>query len=125
MTNEAPPATRRPTLLTSEDWWAIWIGGLLIAVTVFGLVTAVPGIGRWTGDVGAAFEGRVLGLAVLGLGLALVTALAAQVMGGSFILHQASFFVVFLLAVLSYFLANQTSIRAAGVGYAFWPCCSG
>ena len=120
MTNEAPPATRRPTLLTSEDWWAIWIGGLLIAVTVFGLVTAVPGIGRWTGDVGAAFEGRVLGLAVLGLGLALVTALAAQVMGGSFILHQASFFAVFLLAVLSYFLANQTSIRAAGVGYAFW-----
>ena len=120
MTNDAPPATRRPTLLTSEDWWAIWLGGLLIAVMVFGLVTTVPGVGRWTADLGTAFEGRVLGLAVLGLGLALITALAAQVMGGSFILHQAGFLALFLLAVLSYFLANQTGIRAAGVGYAFW-----
>ena len=120
MQNGAPPATRRPTVLTSEDWWAIWLGGLLIAVAVFELVTAVPGVGRWTGDMGAAFEGRVLTLALLGLGLALITALAAGVMGGSIILHQAGFFALFLLAVLSYFLANQTGIRAAGVGYAFW-----
>jgi len=120
MQNDAPPATRRPTLLTSEDWWAIWLGGLLIAVAVFELVTAVPGVGRWTGDVGAAFENRMLALALLGLGLALITALAARAMGGSFILHQAGFFALFLLAVLSYFLANQTGIRAAGVGYAFW-----
>ena len=120
MQNGAPPATRRPTVLTSEDWWAIWLGGLLIAVAVFELVTAVPGVGRWTGDMGAAFEGRVLTLALLGLGLALITALAVGVMGGSIILHQAGFFALFLLAVLSYFLANQTGIRAAGVGYAFW-----
>ena len=120
MQNGAPPATRRPTVLTSEDWWAIWLGGLLIAVAVFELVTAVPGVGRWTGDMGAAFEGRVLTLALLGLGLALITALAAGVMGGSIILHQVGFFALFLLAVLSYFLANQTGIRAAGVGYAFW-----
>ena len=96
----------RPTLLTSEDWWAIWLGGLLIAVAVFELVTTVPGVGRWTGDAGAAFEGRVLALALLGLGLALITALAARAMGGSFIVHQAGFFALFLLAVLSYFLAN-------------------
>ena len=120
MTNDAPPAARRPTVLASEDWWAIWLGGLLIAVTVFGLVSTVPAVGRWTADLGTAFEGRVLGLAVLGLGLALITALAVRVMGGSFILHQAGFLALFLLAVLSYFLANQTGIRAAGVGYAFW-----
>ena len=120
MQNDAPPATRRPTLLTSEDWWAIWLGGLLIAIAVFELVTAVPDVGRWTADPGAAFEGRVLTLAILGLGLALITALAAHVMGGSFILHQTGFFALFLLAVLSYLFANQTGIRAAGVGYAFW-----
>ena len=111
---------RRSTLLTSEDWWAIWLGGLLIAVTVFELVTAVPGVGRWTGDPTAAFAGRLLPLALLGLGLALITGLAALVMGGSFILHQAGFFALFGLAVVSYFFANQTGIRAAGVGYAFW-----
>ena len=120
MQNDAPPAVRRPTLLTSEDWWAIWLGGLLIAMAVFELVTAVPGVGRWTGDPRAAFEGRMLALALLGLGLALITALAARVMGGSLVRHQGGFFALFLLAVLSYFLANQTGIRAVGVGYAFW-----
>jgi uncharacterized membrane protein YadS len=120
MPNGTPLASRRPTVLTSEDWWAIWLGGLLIALAVFEVVTAVPGVGRWTADVGAAFEGRVLPLALLGLGLALMTALAALTMGGSLILHQAGFFALFLLAVLSYVLANQTGIRAAGVGYAFW-----
>lgn len=120
MQNGAPPATRQPTLLTSEDWWAIWLGGLLIAVAVFELVTAVPGVGRWTADPGTAFEGRVLALALLGLGLALITALAVRIMGGSLLRHQAGFFALFLLAVLSYFFANQTGIRAAGVGYAFW-----
>ena len=57
---------------------------------------------------------------MLGLGLALVTAIAAQAMGGRLIQHQAGFFGLFGIAVLSYVLANQTGIRAAGVGYAFW-----
>ena len=82
MANIASPATGRPTLLTSEDWWAIWLGGLLIAITVFGLVTTVPSVGRWTGDPGAAFEGRLIGLMTLGLGLTLVTGVAARIMGG-------------------------------------------
>ena len=120
MPNGTPAAGQMPTLLISEDWWAIWLGGLLIAVTAFGLVAAVPAVGSWTGELGAAFEGRVLGLALLGLGLGLITAVAAQIMGGSFVLHQAGFLALFLLAVLSYLLANQTGIRASGVGYAFW-----
>ena len=107
-------------LLTSEDWWAVWLGGLLIAVAALGLLTGVAGLGRWTANPLDAFDGRVAGLAVLGLGLALPTALAAQAMGGRFIQHQAAFFGLFGLAVLAYALANQSGIRAAGLGYAFW-----
>ncbi len=114
------PAPPRRGLLVSEDWWAIWLGGLLIAVAALGLLTGVAGLGRWTANPLDAFDGRVAGLAMLGLGLALLTALAARAMGGRFIQHQAGFFGLFGLAVLSYFLANQTGIRAAGVGYAFW-----
>ena len=120
MTDGDFPAADRSELLTSEDWWAIWLGGLLIGLTVAGLIDSVAGVGRWTGDPTAAFDGRLLPLAVLGIGFALVTALAARIMGGSFIAHQAGFIPVFLLAVVAYFLANQTGIRAAGVGYAFW-----
>ena len=118
-------AVPRRGLLTSEDWWAIWLGGLLIAVAALGLLTGVAGVGRWTANPLTAFDGRVAGLAMLGLGLALVTGLAAQAMGGRLIRHQAGFFGLFGLAVLAYALANQTGIRAAGVGYAFWALALG
>ena len=110
----------RSALLTSEDWWANWIGVLLIAGASLGLMTSVASVGRWTTNPINAFDGSVIALLMLGLGLALITALAAQAMGRSLIQHQAGFFALFLLAVLSYLLANQAGIRAAGVGYAFW-----
>ena len=120
MPDNVSPAAGRSLLPTSDDGWAIGLGGLLIAVAALGLLTAVAGVGGWTGNPLAAFDGRVAGLAMLGLGLALVTAVAAQAMGGRLIEHQAGFFGLFGLAVLSYTLANQTGIRAVGVGYAFW-----
>ena len=120
MPDDASPAPARPTLLTSEDWWAIWLGGLLIAITVAGLVTGVASVGRWTANPVEAFDDRVLSLAALGIGFALMTAVATTFMGGSLVLHQAGFIPLFLLAVMAYGFANQTGIRAAGVGYAFW-----
>ena len=120
MNSDTSQIASRPTLLTSEDWWAVWLGGLLIAGATLGLMTSVASVARWTTNPVDALEGHMVALLMLGLGLALMTALAVRAMGGSFIHHQAGFFVLFLLAVLSYLLANQTGIRAAGVGYAFW-----
>ncbi len=120
MTSPSDASAPRSALLTSEDWWAIWLGGLLIALTAAGAITGVTGVGRWTADPTAAFAGRLLPIAVLGIGFALVTSIAAHVMGGSFMLHQTGFIPIFLLSVLAYFIENQTLINAAGVGYAFW-----
>ena len=103
MTDNAQPT--RSALLTSEDWWAIWIGAFLIALTVAGLVTGVAGLGQWTANPVDAIDGRLFPLAVLGIGFALMTAIPAVFMGGSLVLHQAGFIPLFLLAAVAYFLS--------------------
>ena len=52
--------TRNP-LLAKEDWWAIWIAGLLITGVVLEIIGAVPGVGRWTTLPTEAFGGRLVG----------------------------------------------------------------
>ncbi len=111
--------TRHP-LLAKEDWWAIWLAGLLMLGVVTELISTVPGVGRWASLPTEAFPGRVPGLLSLGLGLVMITAIAVQIMSGNGRRHATAFIPVFCLAVLAYTVASQTGIRAAGFGYAFW-----
>jgi len=111
--------TRNP-LLAKEDWWAIWLAGLLITGVVLEIIGAVPGVGRWTTLPLEAFAGRLIGLLLLGLGLVTLTAAAVQVMSGDGRRQATAFVPIFVLAVVAYTLANQTGVRAAGFGYAFW-----
>jgi len=110
----------RHPLLAKEDWWAIWLSGLLIGGVVLEFITSVPGVGRWSTLPTEAFPGRVPGLLSLGLGLVFITAIAVQIMSGNGRRYATAFIPVFALAVLAYTVANQTGIRAAGFGYAFW-----
>ena len=65
-----PHSAPRNPLLAKEDWWAIWLGTLLIAGVATSLVTSVPGVGRWSASPVEGFAGgRSLGLLALGLGL--------------------------------------------------------
>ena len=87
---DPPPGSRHP-LLALEDWWAVWLGALLIAGVVTDLVTGVPGVGRWTASLGDAFgAARVGGLTALGGGLLLLTTLAVWMMGGAGARHSKS-----------------------------------
>lgn len=120
------PATSRHPLLALEDWWAIWLAGLLLAAVVVHLVTVVPGVGRWSGSPLDAFDDdRALDLIALGFILTLLTTGAVQIMGGVAWRHMVGFLGVFALAVAAYTCAQQTNIRAVGLGYAFWALAIG
>ena len=116
---DAPTPSRNP-LVTSEDWWAVWLAGLVMAGVVAGAIGAVPGVGRWAALPTEAFAGRAGGLAALGIVMAALSALAVRIMGHSARRHAVAFAPLFLLAVAAYTLANQAGVRAAGFGYAFW-----
>jgi uncharacterized membrane protein YadS len=120
------PTTPRHTLLAHEDWWAIWMGALVMIAAVAGLVSTVPAVGRWSANPLDAFgDGRGASLAVLGLGLTALTGLAAGMLGTAVRYHVRGFAALFLLAVGSYLCAQQAGLRAAGVGYAFWALGAG
>jgi len=110
----------RNPLVASEDWWAVWLAGLLIASVVLQLITGVPSVGRWSITLTDAFAGRAAGLFALGFGLLALTALAIQVMTREGARQATAFAPLFALAVLAHTFANQVGIRAAGFGYAFW-----
>ena len=122
-TRSRQPVSR--PLLTSEDWWAVWVGGFLMAAVVFRLVPFVPTVGGWTDQMLAAFDGRIVGLLVLGLGIGVLTGIAVRSTGGSLFLYLRGFAALFALAVLAYVLAQQSAVRAAGFPYAFWALALG
>ena len=116
----------RHPLLALEDWWAVWLGGLLIVGVVTRLVTDVPGVGRWSTSPGDAFGiERLGGLAALCGGLLLLTTLAVRAMGAGAARQAAGFVPLFALAVIAYTLAQHSAIRATGFGYAFWALAIG
>ena len=117
--SDTPTKGRNP-LVASEDWWAVWLAALVIGSVVAGIVGAVPGVGRWTTLPLEAFTGRAGSLAALGLALTALFATAVRVMGSSARRQATAFVPLFVLAVAAYALANQTGVRAAGFGYAFW-----
>lgn len=41
---------KRSPLITLEDWWAVWIGFILIFLTVLGLLTGIPKPGKWVAN---------------------------------------------------------------------------
>ncbi len=115
------------SLWKNEDWWAVWFGFFLILASLTGLVTKVPKIGKWTNDplgalgFGSADGNTLLPLLGLMLGLGLLTTIGVAVMRAERPGRYAVGFAgIFVLACLSYWIANQTNVKYWGLSYAMW-----
>lgn len=113
-------SSARSALLTSEDWWAIWVAALLIGAVAFQVVPSVPSVEVWTDDLLGGMAGRVLDFVLLGLGLALVTGIAVLSGGTSLVRYQAAFVPIFIVAFVVFLVSAHAGIRASGLGYALW-----
>ena len=108
-------------LWKSEDYWAIWFAVLLFAGVGFGAIPMVPKVGKWVGSPGEAFPaGVAASIPVLGAGLGVLMTIGVAFMRADWKRFFAGYLVVFALAVLSYAVAGQVTIKAWGLGYAIW-----
>jgi uncharacterized integral membrane protein (TIGR00698 family) len=108
-------------LWKAEDYWAIWFAATLVLGIFFGAITMVPKVAKWVSSPLDAFPGPLLPQVLLmGLGLGVMMAVGMAVMTGRARPFFLGYLVVFALAVLSYFLAQQTGVKAWGFGYAIW-----
>ncbi len=116
-------------LWKKEDWWAVWIGFLILILASLGMVDSAPKLGKWVSNplalvgygsgtsVGETLLPDILALFV---GLSFLFGFALLFMGQSALRFLKGFVAVFLLAILAYLFANQATIKAWGISYAFW-----
>ena len=110
----------------SEDIWAVWIGGLLIAgilVAVFsasGLKFTTP-VYQWiTGKDLLAKVGapkNLLLLAIIGFVFFLLSSVAVAASGGNIKKYAAGFSIIYIIAVVSLVIAGNKSISFYGIEY--------
>lgn len=117
-------------LWKNEDWWAVWVGFGLIIAALLRWLPVTPKVGRWSSAPLDAFltvtDGgtsaiTLLHLAGLLIGLVIITSIAIAFMKtvplGRYL---PAFAVVFVLAILAYWIANQAETRHWGLSYALW-----
>jgi uncharacterized integral membrane protein (TIGR00698 family) len=147
MSQPAPDACRRSLwseMTTHDDWWAIWLGGLILIGALVAVLASSPkptedgkglvmppAIGRMIGTPGPWKESPVEsftkngksvlpGVAAIG-GLLLVLLTGAQVLRGQAAGKFAVAFVaLFLLAIASYVLAGQAVLHYYNLEYVLW-----
>ncbi|MCC9608690.1 YeiH family protein [Blastopirellula sp. JC732] len=144
----APADEHRPLLLemrTKDDWWAIWLGALILAVVFFSIqMTEVPGKDGAEATVEATSalkpwivkpsswnenpldslskggKSLIPGMLAVGAAILAMFAVAQLVMGKSVPKFALGFLAVFPLALLAYLLSTQEVIKYYNLEYALW-----
>ena len=110
------------SLWTKEDWWACWIGFLILILAMIGIMPDTVKFGTWP-TIDKAFP---TGLGVIWESVLLFIVLAIASLIGIIVMKKdwkrfiPGFIVIFCLAWLSVFIGKQAVINAWGLEYVIW-----
>jgi len=110
------------SLWTKEDWWACWVGFLILIVAMIGVMPDTVKFGTWA-TIDKAFP---KGIATIWDSLILLVIMAVLTMIGMFFMKKdwkrfiPGFIVIFVLAWLSVFIGKQSVINTWGLEYVIW-----
>lgn len=119
---------KRSSLLTSEDWWSVYLGLSLVLVTYLAfaaksplniLKTALP-VDWPKNDLGAHFAANIGAYVFMYLVLLVITSIGVAVMGGKVSNYIASFTLLYVGALLILILGSQQTLKKYGLEYPFW-----
>lgn len=99
-------------VLENEDWWAVWLGGLLIAAVFAGLVVDVPRLPQWSSLDEVLPASLLPSLLALMAGLGVLTAAAVRALGEGTVPYLRAFPAAFVLATLAFVSPARASGRA-------------
>lgn len=109
------------SLWRKEDWWAVWLGFLVLAFASTRTVTWLPKISIWTMIPAAAVKvADIPYFILLGFCLLALTSPAILSMKERIKAYWSGFPLIFFLAFLGFFLSKQESIHKWGLEYVLW-----
>ena len=117
----------RTPVLQNEDWWACFIGWLILLLAVWGVLPHAPKIGTWT-SLSAAFP---KGWSTLGTSIVLcITMGILTLIGGVFMKfdlkrYVPGFLVLFALTFISMVISKQAFIKKWGISYVLFALAFG
>lgn len=108
-------------LWKKEDWWALWLGFVILALVATKTLVWIPKISVWSNDLGTAIgASNIPYFILLGFSLLLMTSIAILAVGEGLRKYLTGFPIVFILAFLSQLVADQADIKGIGLAYALW-----
>lgn len=124
----AAPAPKRSVLLTSEDWWSVYLGlflvlGSYVAVLLKSPLTiltkAFPA--EWPkSPLFQTFANHIGAYALMFVILIVLTTIAIAVMGGKTSHYVGSFLILLAASLVIAALGSQHTLKYYGLEYPFW-----
>ena len=114
------------SLIRKEDWLVVWMAFIILILATAGLITGIPSVGSWSSNITDSLGvGDLAGMVFLGLGILVLTSLGVFLKKEDLSSYWKGYPVIFVMAVVSFVISKQSTIKYYGLSYVLWALLMG